>query len=66
MELINGMQLMNSMEAAEKLGVTPWTLNKLCRQRRIGFIQLNQRVRAFTQQNIDDYVAGLKREAING
>ena len=49
-------QLINPQRASEILGISRKTLNQLCRDHAIAFVQVNGRDRKFTAEGIQEYI----------
>ena len=57
--------LLRPKEVADKLGISPRTVHKLVRDRKLDCVQVNERDRRFTIEQVKEYIARMTITAPN-
>ena len=52
-----GFELLSVEDIAERLGITPRTVHRLCRERKLAFVQVTARERRFTEAHLQAFIA---------
>jgi excisionase family DNA binding protein len=49
-------KLLSPQQVAELLGISPRTVHGLCNEGRLGYVMVNKRARAFTPEQVQEYI----------